>query len=443
MRVLNYDAYVEEEIKILKNEYFKLFLFNYIYYNIIFNRSRKIQIKEIARFFNSLYFILKTDKIRKKGYYSFSDYSIHTRDGESIDDTCREIEDLIKKLCENSDYQKMFHVEDGAIIVDDGFSFSPDKAKKINNYDAPLYELKDFIYSSQKELFDRSWGESNEYSFAKEYSNGFYKTVMRSLCERAIAKSNTPLISPEREGIIISPENYEMGKLLAARFIYRCGKAWYIGNEGRLGYILRSKNVIINGLDYASKLRREIDEYRKPMNLKYLELAKRFAFLLQTCDNDEVVFDAEYSPKEYERSSRKGPDSNEAFLLARRNYILGFVNSDFQQFKVIKDKDGNVWFRDSGDDIYREFTNINTMSEERKKKVFSVKDMLDKITLEEEKKTKMRKLYDNFMLEQSDCRKRCGSLEPIFDDQTIWYRDSSKGQSGCNQGKLLVKTAKN
>jgi hypothetical protein len=246
-----------------------------------------------------------------------------------------------------------------------------------------LESLKKCFFSTKEELYTRGFRgdirieDKKIYSFIEKHIGSFDKSVMQIICKSIIHNySTTPKISPQSEGIIISSENYEMGKLLAARFIYRCYKSFYRNNGISL-------SEIVNDLDFTNGLRVEFDNFRNDTNSKYLDLARRFAFLIQTCQPGQRVFNAKYEKKPNHDYPDRRPDADEAFQIARRNYILDNIGEYYQRFKIDKDEEGNIWFQDAGfDDGYYPWVNINKMSEDDKKSLFRAKASLDKTLLE-------------------------------------------------------------
>ena len=226
---------------------------------------------------------------------------------------------------------------------------------------------------------------------------------MQIKCEEAINKSHTPKISPESEKIRISKKNYELGKLLAARFIYRCGKDWYRYNAEYLCELMRNKEVIIDGLDYADELKKVIDEYRNNINSKYIELANRFAFLLQTAKNNSIVYYSEYVLNKNCIEYHTKVDSDEAFQVARNNYINDLLGTQYyQSFFVKKDENGDIWLLDPGLDAS---VNINEMSEDKKKEFFKTKDLLDRVVEKENKKKECEEFLHQYISEQPNYKK--------------------------------------
>lgn len=359
-----------------REEYFQMFFLSYLYYNIVNNCSRKIEIIELSQFFDKIYKEFSDNATVIKEDNDFSKYAIH-----NAVDNCEEIKMLIEKVMKQDKYSKMFHISDEAVIIDDDFSFSPvDEFRKLNPWSCGLYNLKALFYMPRK--FE-SWGYGTDCHnfFVKYASSGKMGSVMQGICEEAIKDFEKPVMSPESEKIIISKENLELGKYLAYRFIYRCGKAWFRENERRLGKELRTPGVIIEGISGASgtKLDEMIKSYINNINSKYLELANRFAFLLQIGKQPSIIFDTHY----------KGKD---AFCIGARKYIIDFVNSDFQSFKVWKDFNGDVYFQDS---VITQL-NISNMTDTAMH-YFEYKDYLDKMALSDE-------LFKEYMKSCTDCK---------------------------------------
>lgn len=246
---------------------------------------------------------------------------------------------------------------------------------------------------------------------------------MQIICKSIIHNySTTPKISPQSEGIIISSENYEMGKLLAARFVYRCYKAFFINKGISLINSLNNDKEIVNDFDFTNELRVEFDNYRNNINSKYLELARRFAFLIQTCQPGHRAFNVKYEKKPNQDYPDRRPDADEAFQIARRNYILDNIGEHYQRFIIDKDEKGNIWFQDAGfDDGYYPWVNINNMSEDDKKSLFRAKASLDKTLLEKQQDhleririqetiKKYQIIYQEYLKEISDNRTIAKSL---------------------------------
>lgn len=370
-----------------REEYFQMFFLGYLYYNIVNNCSRKIEIIELSQFFDKIYKEFSDNATVIKEDNDFSKYAIH-----NAVDNCEEIKMLIEKVMKQDKYSKMFHISDEAVIIDDDFSFSPvDEFGKLNQWFCGLYNLKALFYMPRK--FE-SWGYGTDCHnfFVKNASSGEMGSVMQGICEKAIKDFEKPVMSPESEKVIISPENKKLGKYLAYRFIYRCGKAWFRKNEGKLGEELRTPWVIIEGISGASgtKLDEMIKCYIKDINSKYLELANRFAFLLQIGKAASIVFDTHYNGKD-------------AFYIGARKYIIDFVNSDFQRFKVWKDFNGDVYFQDS---VIAQL-NISNMTDTAMY-YFKYKDYLDKMALADE-------LFKKYMRSCTDCQSVSGLEVPSFD----------------------------
>ena len=361
----------EERLDAQREEYFQMFLLSYLYYNIVNNCSRKIEIIELSQFFDKVYEEFSNNEIVVQVDSDFPKYAIH-----NAVDNYAGIEMIIEKVMKKDKYSKMFHISDEAVIIDGDFSFSP--AEELSNLwrfsagSGWLCGLKELFYISKTEV---------GYRFGTFYDDFFYRytsfgdsssekadSVMQGICESTIKCFGKPIMSPESESIIISKENLELGKYLAYRFLYRCGKAWFRYNEAEIGEALRTPEVIFGGLSGAigTKLDEMIGHYVEGINSKYLELSNRFAFLLQASERDVTVFDTNYN--EYKE--------NDAFLIGAYKYIIYFVDSKFQRFRVWKDQNGDVYLQDS----VMPQLDISNMTEADKNYYFRYKDSLDKKT---------------------------------------------------------------
>lgn len=419
--------YKKAIIKSQKKEYFRVFFLNYLYYNITEGLSRIIKINDISTFFSEIYNRFKKDKELNDRGVKFSEYAIYfDMNGKFDSKKCEEIKELANNLQKNAKYSTMFHLSEDYIIIDDGFSYSPTNAKTNGEMEGDLESLKKCFFSTKEELFARGFRgdirieDEKIYFFIEKHIESFDKPVMQIICKSIIHNySTTPKISPQSEGIIISSENYEMGKLLAARFIYRCYKAFFINKGISLINSLNNDKEIVNDFDFTNELRVEFDNYRNNINSKYLELARRFAFLIQTCPPGQRAFNAKYEKKPNHDYPDRRPDADEAFQIARRNYILDNIGEYYQRFKIDKDEEGNILFQDAGfDDGYFPWVNINTMPEDDKKFLFRAKTSLDKILLEKQQAhlkkqeiiKKYQTIYQEYLKELSDNRTIAKSL---------------------------------
>ena len=414
------EEYKKAIIKSQKKEYFRVFFLNYLYYNITEGLSRKIKINDISTFFSEIYSRFKKDEELNDRNINFSEYAVFSGMEDEVDSKkCEETKELANNLQKNDKYSTMFHLSDDYIIIDDGFSYSPTNAKTNGEMEGYLESLKKCFFSTEKELHNRWFRrdirieDKKIYSFIEKHITSYDKSVMQIICKSIIHNySTTPKISPQSEGIIISSENYEMGKLLAARFIYRCYKSFYRNNGISL-------SEIVNDLNFTGELRDKFDNFRNDTNSKYLDLARRFAFLIQTCQPGHRAFNAKYEKKPNHDYPDRRPDADEAFQIARRNYILDNIGKYYQRFKIDKDEEGNILFQDAGfDDGYFPWVNINTMPEDDKKFLFRAKTSLDKILLEKQQAhlkkqeiiKKYQTIYQEYLKELSDNRTMVKSL---------------------------------
>ena len=174
---------------------------------------------------------------------------------------------------------------------------------------------------------------------------------------------NTPRISAASEGIEITEENLEYGKMLAARIIP--------------------------------------NYHLEDVKEQYLAMAQNFAFLIQTCKSGDTVFDGTFS----EHSRNYKPIKKEADMIFRRDYILektcwtvsdmgNSYNLPIQTTLVVKkDFKGNIFVTDSN--IKRKgrgWINISEISQKDYDTYFDSKKYLDYlIQLEKGRSLKLTK----------------------------------------------------
>lgn len=359
-----------------KKEYYLMFLLNYFYYNILDNRSRKFEMTEIFNYFKWLYDKLQNEEAIKM-LCEFDEIAV-------VPDNQDEFENYIRGIMSDYINSNSFQIRDGSIFLQGAFSWPDNKT---------LAELKRLFYINRNTAKGCLWRYKYEPEFFENNAaSGEYGTVMQNFCESAIDYFKRPVMSPECDNVEIDDKNLELGQLLAARFIYRCGKAWFRDNEKKIGEKLRTPEVILGGLENAvvSGANYIIERYRKDINSKYLELSNRFAFLLQMSGNDTKVFDSHY----------KG---NDAFLIGARKYIVDFVDSPFQKFKVWKNEAGEVYLEDSF--IYG--LNISNMTKDDRNYYFRGKYILDGMVLSDRIKARNARLFSQFIEDQTAARNAC------------------------------------
>ena len=419
-----------------KETYFEMFFMHYLYYSIVECHGRKVSIREVSRFFHNLYFNLAKKEEMDLIYYEYKSNAVCS--SNSFKDNDAEIIRMAEKLRENSLYEKMFHLIDGYIVIDDGFSYSHNGAKKWGS-NWSTGDLNIAFYYSRKELYD--WREPKWIAikkFIRELGAGYNQSLIEHLCKwhlRNPILCQKPLITPETEGIGITSKNLELGEYIAANFIYRCFKDWHISNEGDLAGLVRKPKILIKGVEYYPiAIKKKTDDYRIKMIKKYPELARRFAFLIQTAKNGQIVFESAYEPVEYGKLRDRDPDADEAFRLGRKRYILEVAGKYHQGYTVKKNNDGEVLFKDS---VSYSMTNLEKLSPEKRKSKLPEKGYLEeelsrmekeraeKIK-EKEEASKYKKAWANFNKEKTVRKMICETdIRQPFAERN-WYVESQK-----------------
>ena len=419
-----------------KEAYFEMFFMHYLYYSIVECHGRKVSIREVSRFFHNLYFNLAKKEEMDLIYYEYKSNAVCS--SNSFKDNDAEIIQMAEKLRENSLYEKMFHLIDGYIVIDDGFSYSHNGARRWGR-NWRTSDLNIAFYYSIKELYD--WDEPKWMAIKKfigELGAGYNQSLIEHLCKwhlRNPILCQNPLITPETEGIKLTPKNLELGEFIAAKFIYRCFKAWHRSNADDLAYRVRTPKILIKGVDYyPSAIKEKTDNYRIQMIKKYPELARRFAFLIQTAKNDQIIFNSAYKPVEYDRLLNRDPDADEAFRLGREKYILEVAGPYYQDFLVKKNKNGEVLFIDSAS---YSMSNLEELSPEERKSAFPEKGYLEEELLrmkkerakkikEKEEASKYKKAWANFNKEKTVRKMICETdIRQPFAERN-WYVESQK-----------------
>ncbi len=419
-----------------KETYFEMFFMHYLYYSIVECHSRKVSIRDVSRFFHNLYHNLAEKEAMKIICYDYKRNAVCS--SNYLEDNDAEIIRMAEKLRENSLYEKMFHLIDGYIVIDDGFSYSHNGAKRWGK-NLRTSDLNIAFYYSKEELYN--WREP-KWIKIKEFMNylgvGYDQSLIEFLCKWHLSNPkfcHNPLITPETEGIKLTPKNLELGEFIAAKFIYRCFKEWHRSNEADLAYSVRTPEILIKGVDYyPSAIKEKTDNYRIQMIEKYPELARRFAFLIQTAKNDQIVFDSAYEPVKYDRLQVQDPDADEAFRLGRKNYILKVAGKYYQDYIVEKNNRGEVLLKDS---VSYSMSNLEELSPEERKSRFAEKDYLEeelsrmkkeraeKIE-EQEKAAKYKKAWTELNKEKPVRKMICETdIGQLFAERN-WYVESQR-----------------
>lgn len=418
-----------------KETYFEMFFMHYLYYSIVECHSRKVSIRDVSRFFNNLYYNLAEKEAMKLVYYEYKNNAVCS--SNSLEENDAEIIKMAQRLRKKSLYEKMFHLIDGYIVIDDGFSYSHNGAK-IWGRNWSTSDLNIAFYYSEKELYD--WQEPKWKSVKKligDLGTSYNQSLIEHLCKWHLNNPkfcHNPFMTPEAEGVKITPKNLELGEYIAAKYIYRCFKAWHRSNESYLSKLVRTPKILIKGVDYyPSAIKKETDSYRIQMIKKYPELARRFAFLIQTAKNDQIVFDSSYEPVEFKRLPYRDPDDDEAFRLRRKNYILDVVGSYHQDFLVMKNNKGEVLFKDS---VSYSMSNLDSLSPEERKSIFAEKDYLEEELAKMKKEFAEKKEYQNtrqkyneefrLFIEEQGKTVNPVRIEAPFETDNNWYIESQQ-----------------
>ena len=418
-----------------KETYFEMFFMHYLYYSIVECHSRKVSIRDVSRFFNNLYYNLAEKEAMKLVYYEYKNNAVCS--SNSLEENDAEIIQMVQSLRKKSLYEKMFHLIDGYIVIDDGFSYSHNGAK-IWGRNWSTSDLNIAFYYSEKELYD--WQEPKWRKVKKligDLGTSYNQSLIEHLCKWHLNNPkfcHNPFMTPEAEGVKITPKNLELGEYIAAKYIYRCFKAWHRSNESYLSKLVRTPKILIKGVDYyPSAIKKETDSYRIQMIKKYPELARRFAFLIQTAKNDQIVFDSSYEPVEFKRLPYRDPDDDEAFRLRRKNYILGVVGPYHQDFLVMKNNKGEILFKDS---VSYSMSNLDSLSPEERKSIFAEKDYLEEELAKMKKESAEKKEYQNtqqkyneefrLFIEEQGKTVNPVRIEAPFETDNNWYIESQQ-----------------
>ena len=421
-----------------KETYFEMFFMHYLYYSIVECHSRKVSIREVSRFFHNLYYNLAEKEEMDLIYYEYKRNAVCS--SNFFKDNDAEIIQMAEKLRENSLYEKMFHLIDGYIVIDDGFSYSHNGAKKWGS-NWRTGDLNIAFYYSREELYgwqEPKWIKIKE--FMENLGAGYDQSLIEHLCKWHLRNPifcQNPLITSETEGIKLTPKNLELGEFIAANFIYRCFKDWHRSNEGDLAGLVRTQKILIKGVEYyPSAIKKKTDNYRIQMIEKYPELARRFAFLIQTAKNGQIVFESAYEPVEYKKLLDRDPDADEAFRLGRKKYILEVVGKYHQDYEVKKNNNGEVLFKDS---VSYSATNLDELSPEKRKSKLPEKGYLEeelsrmkkeraeKIK-EKEQASKYKKAWANFNEEKTVRKMICETdIRQPFAERN-WYVENQRAE---------------
>ncbi len=199
----------------------------------------------------------------------------------------------------------------------------------------------------------------------------------------------------------LSVQEVEQAMFLAARFIYRCGKA-YLREEHILTNI-RTVESIILGFKSPEVDTSEVIEcherFRIKMNNRYYELSRHFARLIKQASASEWIFLSEMPDLGCRRDEKK----YEGFK-SKKARVFDFLKIEYSQFfNIKKDKTGKIIFNDSiirdeieyGGDLYVDgWATMDKLSPKEMERFFKAKKYLDEMELYKY----YRELYDEEQL---------------------------------------------
>lgn len=367
-----------ELIKSQKERYFEIVLMHYLYYNIIEGHSRRIGLETINYYFKRMYNCLSKTNVINTENACFENYSYHPDDLDEL----KYLKEKIEILRENPKYKNMFHLYKDELIIDDDFSYIP-KLEHLNNSSSPIIWLEKLLYHTKNNMRDdlRYSAEKEDDIVKKQKFIQYFphadqeETIIEHICKTTL-EINFPLtISATSEGIEISEENIEYGKMLAARII----------PQNRL---VESKK-------------------------QFLQMANNFAFLLQTCKPGNVVFDGTFNEYSNDYESIK----KEADMIFRRKYIcnntcweydkIGLFFYAYIKTTLVVKKDflGSIFITD--EEIKRKgnkWLNLNNISAKDYYNYFWYKVLIDYIDeLEESKNLRKNIMLANLTLTKKGC----------------------------------------
>ena len=337
-----------------RDRYFEVSLLNYLYYNITEGFSRHVNIEDIAFFFQQMYYCLTNFEKIYSEKACFRDYAFCPEGLDGLEKTKEKIE----KLRENTRYKNMFHLVGDTLVIDEGFRFIP-KKEWLSIGISPLVNLESLLYSKKEYVFPYLTMRIREEVDNKEDNQRMIRffskadpdcLIIEHICREVLLNSNTPRITAASEGVEVTEENLEYGKMLAARIISQ----------------------------YS------FDQ----MKNQYLRMAENFAFLIQTCKPRSTIFDGTLD----ENSPTYKPSETEADRIFRRDYIhkktcwiqdeKGIADFMPIQSTLIAKKDflGNIWVTDAEiKKTHCQGININNLSQRDYYQYFAPKIIMDYI----------------------------------------------------------------
>lgn len=368
-----------EIVRAQRERYFEIALMHYLYYDVKAGFSRRIGLETINYYFKKMYNCLSETNVINTENACFENYSYHPDDLDEL----IYLKEKIEILRENPKYKNMFHLSKDELIIDDDFSYIP-KLEHLKNSSSPIIWLEKLLYNTKINMRDDlKYSPKIDDDLVKKQKFIQYfphadqeETIIEHICKTTLETYPRLAISATSEGIEISEENLEYGKMLAARII--------------------PQNRLV--------------ESRK----QFLKMANNFAFLLQTCKPGNVVFDGTFN----EYSNDYEPIKKEADMIFRRKYICNNTCWEYDKIGLFfyayikttlvvkKDYLGNIFITD--EEIKRKgnkWLNINEISKKDYYNFFWYKALIDYIDeLEESKNLRKNIMSANLTLTKKQKR---------------------------------------